>query len=985
MKNFKSFRQATVPFAQGFTCIVGSNASGKSNVMDAVLFGLGVQSLKLLRASRLTDLVNHDARENYAVVTVELQDEEKKYEVSRTIDKQGKGAYRLNEKRVSLHEIDTLLGELGVRTDGHNFVVQGDITRIIEMNPVERRQVIDEIAGLKEFEEKKKEALSELEKVDKKIKEVLIVLNERTSFIEEMAKDKENALKFIALEKELKCAHKTVLHEEIQRISKDLSEFLSKELEWIEKKDDSTEKKRGIGEEISQLEKKAEDLNTQVMASKERAFEEVGKGIEELKGQILLQNERLTSKREQADQNLARIQEALQELGTREGVLKDKRETEDQLARALQEVLEQGKPLREKREVQLKTLHAQNTLVKELEEQLKHLNNALDKRRTTWYEKQSEREAIEKEASAHALHASRLETEIKRLDEKLRVQSPSMKHLEELKKTHPSIENELDRAVQEWSKNVQDLAQARSRQELAELHFKQLAHAKARCPVCTRELSAQVKTGLEALQSKALEELNKETNALLQGLEKAKEKESQLNTLEREMRALEEVSRTAKEWKAQKDQRERELNEARARMNIGARRMEADNTLKELEGHFNASKKEFLECENALRRAREKLQGMSSGEEWNAFIERKSELEARLAQARMHVQLIGQESRQLGQEMRALEAENKELEEEMHETRQALAEKQRALNEMEGRYSKALEANADLIKKRGQVNEKVHSLREKMELLDEKVKQVDYQLSELKIEKSRNETRLSDMQEEIKQFEGTEISLIEGVGVVELRKRIPLIEREMKALGAINMKALQDFGRYEKEALEVKEKAKKLEEERLAVLDLIAKIDVQRTDVFMQCFQVVNENFNRLYYSFFEGEAKLGFTNPEKPLEAGLLIEAKHSGEKLKNIDSMSGGEKSMTALAFLFAIQLYEPAPFYIFDEADAALDKSNSLKLANMIKELSKNSQFIAITHNDSLVKQADQIVGVTLNEHKSSVIGLKLQEQLQSAAAA
>ena len=198
--------------------------------MDAILFGLGVQSLKLLRASRLTDLVNQDARENYTVVTVELQDNEKKYEVSRTIDKQGKGVYRLNEKRVSLHEIETLLGELGIRTDGHNFVVQGDITRIIEMNAVERRQVIDEIAGLKEFEEKKSEALSDLDKVDKKVKDVLIVLNERTSFIDEMARDKENALKFLALEKEFKRSRKTVLHAEIQRISKELTDALSKEV-----------------------------------------------------------------------------------------------------------------------------------------------------------------------------------------------------------------------------------------------------------------------------------------------------------------------------------------------------------------------------------------------------------------------------------------------------------------------------------------------------------------------------------------------------------------------------------------------------------------------------------------------------------------------------------------------------------------------------------------------------------------------------------
>ena len=85
----------------------------------------------------------------------------------------------------------------------------------------------------------------------------------------------------------------------------------------------------------------------------------------------------------------------------------------------------------------------------------------------------------------------------------------------------------------------------------------------------------------------------------------------------------------------------------------------------------------------------------------------------------------------------------------------------------------------------------------------------------------------------------------------------------------------------------------------------------------------------------------------------------------------------SLTALAFLFAIQSFEPAPFYIFDEVDAALDKENSVKVGNMVKEQSMKSQFIAISHNDAVINQADQIIGVALNKQKSSVIGLRLRK--------
>ena len=147
----------------------------------------------------------------------------------------------------------------------------------------------------------------------------------------------------------------------------------------------------------------------------------------------------------------------------------------------------------------------------------------------------------------------------------------------------------------------------------------------------------------------------------------------------------------------------------------------------------------------------------------------------------------------------------------------------------------------------------------------------------------------------------------------------------------------------------------------------------------MECFVEIQKNFSKMFYSFFQGSGSLALTDDDNPTESGLIISAKHKGDNLVNIDAMSGGEKSLTALAFLFAIQLYEPAPFYVFDEADAALDEENSIKMVKIIKEISKESQFIAITHNNSLIKEADLIVGVTLDKNKSSVIGLDLKQKI------
>jgi chromosome segregation protein len=122
------------------------------------------------------------------------------------------------------------------------------------------------------------------------------------------------------------------------------------------------------------------------------------------------------------------------------------------------------------------------------------------------------------------------------------------------------------------------------------------------------------------------------------------------------------------------------------------------------------------------------------------------------------------------------------------------------------------------------------------------------------------------------------------------------------------------------------------------------------------------------------GTASLTLENPND-LESGLLIRASPRGKTLLNIDAMSGGEKALTALAFLFAVQKYKPTPFYILDEVDAALDKENSKIVAELIKGLTKGNQFIVITHNDTTIKYGDTVFGCTMVEGESKIIGLEM----------
>ena len=116
--------------------------------------------------------------------------------------------------------------------------------------------------------------------------------------------------------------------------------------------------------------------------------------------------------------------------------------------------------------------------------------------------------------------------------------------------------------------------------------------------------------------------------------------------------------------------------------------------------------------------------------------------------------------------------------------------------------------------------------------------------------------------------------------------------------------------------------------------------------------------------------------NPENPFEAGLNIKVRVAGRKFLDIRSLSGGEKTMTALSFIFAIQECEPHSFYILDEVDAALDKHNSEKLSKLIRKYSEKAQYIMISHNDGIISEADTLYGVSMNEHSiSNVTSLKI----------
>ncbi|MFA5416363.1 MAG: AAA family ATPase, partial [Methanoregula sp.] len=202
--NFKSFSKKTkIPFLEGFTVISGPNGSGKSNIIDSILFVLALSSSRNLRAEKLTDLINNNSGKNTAEVALEFSDGTK---IRRRIKRTANGYYSynyLNERLCKQSDIVDHLSKHGIIPHGYNVVMQGDVTRIMEMSDVERRKIIDEIAGVSEFDSKKQQALAELEIVRERIEREEMLLIELSKRANELKKERAHALEYQKWQKEL--------------------------------------------------------------------------------------------------------------------------------------------------------------------------------------------------------------------------------------------------------------------------------------------------------------------------------------------------------------------------------------------------------------------------------------------------------------------------------------------------------------------------------------------------------------------------------------------------------------------------------------------------------------------------------------------------------------------------------------------------------------------------------------------------------------
>jgi chromosome segregation protein len=199
----------------------------------------------------------------------------------------------------------------------------------------------------------------------------------------------------------------------------------------------------------------------------------------------------------------------------------------------------------------------------------------------------------------------------------------------------------------------------------------------------------------------------------------------------------------------------------------------------------------------------------------------------------------------------------------------------------------------------------------------------------------------------------------------------------------VNMMALEDYERTQARLQDLTDKLSTLEVERTELLLRIENFTTLRQQAFREAFDAVNENFQSIFAILSDGDGYLQLDEPNDPFGSGLNLVAHPKGKPVQRLASMSGGEKSLTALSFIFALQRYRPSPFYAFDEVDMFLDGANVERLAKMIKQQALQAQFIVVSLRRPMIESSQRTIGVTqARGTHTQVLGLTMQPQGASA---
>ncbi|MCX6741941.1 MAG: chromosome segregation SMC family protein [Candidatus Pacearchaeota archaeon] len=930
-----------------------------SNIPDAICFVLGRLSIKSMRASRASKLIYHGGKDGkpsqFAKVDLVFDNSNQEFplqreevEISRIVKKDGNSVYKINEETKTRQEVLELLGQAGIDPEGFNIILQGQIDGLIRMPPDEKRQIIEEIAGISIYEERKEKSLHELEKTDGKLKEVRTILNERKAYLNNLEREREQALKHESLKNEVKKCKVSIIARKV--------EDLMRELMGIER--DREERLKNI-EKLKQTtmltRQKIGENNKKISAMEEEIEKKTGIEQEQLRSKILeLKTEiaRLNMKRENTRDQISSLES--KEKNNLEEILRLKQELKETEEKSHIKITPTDKS----------RYDSLNKEIEELKQKIKEFGYKEDSKHLKKIELEKKGALVGEKGKQLALLNERILEIEQEMKSKPRFKKVDISELRNKRLEHQKNFESRQLTLREIENEILKLL---TRKEIQKKDIEDILNL-SQCPKCKQQITSVYKDEL----TKRLNDVIKEVEKEVEGKTKSKKEiEKEIETISKGIQSfIEKEQQLEKSFSVDKEYllKEQELYK------LSERRIQSENDLSILKNEMEIIKKEILnygdlsakieDCEKKVDRLKEALIKIKLNKPLD-FIERDLNIE---------MELKKRELEQAERNVKEAKKENSELSLKLKEVTKEYDVKAKELENREKEQGVIEKKFRKFFEEKQKLQEEIHGF--ELNINEKQMQQnlTENQLNDTNIERARLNASRSVLETEMKEY--GEIEIIKA-SLQDIEKRLERTEQTLQELGSVNLRALEIYDKIKAEYEEIDTRVQKLEQEKGEIVKIIEEIDKRKKKSFMQTFTAINDTFNQNYSMLSKKgwAASLILENQEDPFAGGMNMEIKLGKGKYMDSELLSGGEKVIVALALIFAIQKYKPYHFYIFDEIDAALDKVNSEVLANLIKQNLKNSQYLMITHNDVMISNAEVLYGTSMQEGITRVFSMRV----------
>ena len=957
---FKSFAdKIDVKLDNKITCIVGPNGSGKSNVVDAVRWVLGEQSVKQLRGDgSMSDVIfsGSKSRKPLNVATVELVfDNSDHYlnveytdiSIKRKAYRTGENEYFLNNEKCRLKDIINLLIDSGIGKESYNIISQGEVDKIISNSSMDRRTIIEDAAGVVKYKKRKEEALKKLDKTHDNLDRVNDIILELEQQVEPLREQSEKAKEYLENKNNLENLEIALLAYDIYNDSEE-EKKLKQKLEVIEQK---------------LVEENITSSNSDVKITEEQT--------------------RLTNKErklKEANEELFKVVEEVEKLNAEKLLLQEKAKNKD--------ISESEKKLRENLELEGNI----NSQIKILEDEIDKLNKNLNNKSGELISSEREIDDAKNRKKLSMLDYSNCDQQIITLTHKIN-------GLKQEIENGTNIPNSIKKVL--TNNNLTGIYNTIGNTlEIEDMYLKALETAivSSRNFIITEDEESSKK----AIRYLKEEHLGRATFFPLSVIKSRYVDPNTLFILKQEDSFLGILSDLVTYDKKYKNIIENQLG-------IVVVCKDINNAV--LLGKKINHKYKIVTLDGDVINVGGSMTGGSSNTNSRSIVTIKQELttyEDNKSSVEEDKERISNDIKNIDKEIEIeeLKEKNKTLDGKKDLLSNVTRDISQLKNVVEDKVSEKeteiINSYYEKVSLRDTIKNNIDTLNREIDELKVKIENIsaEYKIKSSNIrslEKEKNEINISINRLEVKldnmlnilnedyslTYEAARDKYSLEVEASYARERVNLYKNNIKRLGMVNLAAIDEYERVNTRYEFLCKQRDDLNNAEESLLEIMREMDGVIEEEFTNTYKKVNEEFTKVFKELFSGgTASLKLTDPDNMLTTGIDIVASPPGKKLSSITLLSGGEKTLTAISLLFAILNVREVPFCLFDEVEAALDEANVDQFGRYLEHYKNKTQFLIITHKKKTMEYADTLYGITMQESGvSKLVSVKLNEHVDT----